>query len=373
MTTILGVVITCSLMAQEIPQKISYQGKLLESGSPVNGTKNITFTIGTWSETKTVTVTDGLYSVTLGETTPIPTSIFDNTSTVTLQINVAGTNLTPQTDILSVPYAYKAEKSVDAKQIAGRTVSTTAPTTNQVLKWNGTSWAPGTDNTGSSGLWAQSGSDIYYNSGKVGIGTTPSGAALHVTSTDANAPKLLLTYGSKIGVPDNEWITLGHWTDSTSTYTTRLTILPTSGNVGIGSTSPYERFQIGDAWTFRDGIGKLISYNLYYNGSSFVYMKNGYGNMIGLNSSDAGHIEFVTAPLGTAGNTASLNTRMLIQNDGNVGIGTITPGSKLDISNGDAYINNSANGVILKSPNGTCWRIAVDNTGNLTTTSVTCP
>ena len=106
------------MFAQEIPQKISYQGKLLENGNPVTGTKSITFTIDTWTETHPgVQVTDGLYSVTLGETTPIPTSIFDNSSTLSLQISVAGIDLTPQTDILSVPYAYKAEKAVTAENV----------------------------------------------------------------------------------------------------------------------------------------------------------------------------------------------------------------------------------------------------------------
>jgi len=115
--TILGALIFSGLFAQEIPQKISYQGKLLENGSPVTGTKSITFTIGTWSETKNVQISDGLYSVTLGETTLIPTSIFDNTSTVELEISVEGTTLSPQTEILSVPYAYKAEKAVEAENV----------------------------------------------------------------------------------------------------------------------------------------------------------------------------------------------------------------------------------------------------------------
>lgn len=116
---ILGILIFCGLSAQEIPQKISYQGKLLENGIPVNETKSITFTIGTWSETKSVPVNDGLYSVTLGETTPIPTSIFDNSSSVSLEITVAGTTLSPQTDIVSSPYAFKSEKSVDAEKLNG--------------------------------------------------------------------------------------------------------------------------------------------------------------------------------------------------------------------------------------------------------------
>jgi len=152
--TILGALVFCGLFAQDIPQKISYQGKLLENGSPVSGTKNFTFTIGTWSETKDVQVTDGLYSVTLGEIEPIPTGTFDNSSTVSLQITVEMTALSPPTELLSVPYAFKAEKAVvaeNASAIGGNTVSTTLPTINQVLKWDGTQWAPGTDDTGGGG------------------------------------------------------------------------------------------------------------------------------------------------------------------------------------------------------------------------------
>ncbi len=53
----------CIVNGQEIPQKISYQGKLLENGEPVTGTKSITFTIGSWHETQEVTVTNDIYSV----------------------------------------------------------------------------------------------------------------------------------------------------------------------------------------------------------------------------------------------------------------------------------------------------------------------
>jgi hypothetical protein len=30
-------------------------------------------------------------------------------------------------------------------------------------------------------------------------------------------------------------------------------------------------------------------------------------------------------------------------------------------------------GVIMKSPNGQCWRMTVDDAGALVTTSITCP
>lgn len=45
-------------------------------------------------------------------------------------------------------------------------------TTGEVLKWNGTAWLPDADLSGSS-VWKQSGADIYFNTGKVGIGKIP--------------------------------------------------------------------------------------------------------------------------------------------------------------------------------------------------------
>lgn len=40
------------------------------------------------------------------------------------------------------------------------------------------------------------------------------------------------------------------------------------------------------------------------------------------------------------------------------------------VSEGDVEFNDSDTGVILTSPNGTRWRVQVDNSGNLTTTSL---
>lgn len=39
----------------------------------------------------------------------------------------------------------------------------------------------------------------------------------------------------------------------------------------------------------------------------------------------------------------------------------------------DVYVNNSSYGIILKSPDGTCYRVTVNNDGTLTTTAVSCP
>lgn len=116
--------ITCLssiLFAQEIPLKISYQGKLLESGIPVNGTKDITFSIGTWEETHgAVQILEGLYSVTLGENNPLPVSLFNNSSSLQLEIILDGTSLQENIEIVSAPFAFKSQNAVDAEKLDGQ-------------------------------------------------------------------------------------------------------------------------------------------------------------------------------------------------------------------------------------------------------------
>ena len=64
---------------------------------------------------------------------------------------------------------------------------------------------------------------------------------------------------------------------------------------------------------------------------------------------------------------------MRINSMGNIGMGTLNPKSKLNIANGDIYIENFNNGVIMKSPNGQCWRMTVNNSGKPEFNSIICP
>ncbi len=76
--------------------------------------------------------------------------------------------------------------------LQGNPVSTTNPANGEVLKWNGTNWAPASDNAGSS-VWNLSSSDAYYNNGNVGIGTTTPDAKLEVyQNSSLSDPHILL-------------------------------------------------------------------------------------------------------------------------------------------------------------------------------------
>ena len=48
-------------------------------------------------------------------------------------------------------------------------------------------------------------------------------------------------------------------------------------------------------------------------------------------------------------------------------------GAPVGVEDDNIYIKDFSKGVILTSPNGTCYQIKVDDSGNITTTSVTCP
>jgi hypothetical protein len=42
-------------------------------------------------------------------------------------------------------------------------------------------------------------------------------------------------------------------------------------------------------------------------------------------------------------------------------------------TSGSIQVQTAGEGIILKSPNGTCYKVTVDNTGTLTTTAISCP
>ncbi len=57
----------------------------------------------------------------------------------------------------------------------------------------------------------------------------------------------------------------------------------------------------------------------------------------------------------------------------NVGIGLESAAAKLHIKGGNLFVDSESGSLILKSSNGNCWMVKVDNEGNLTVDQVDCP
>ena len=73
-------------------------------------------------------------------------------------------------------------------------------------------------------------------------------------------------------------------------------------------------------------------------------------------------------------NAGTGGTKLVIQDNGNVGIGTTSPGAKLQVTGGNIYTSTAGNGLVVKSPDGnTCKTIGIDNAGAILLSAITCP
>jgi hypothetical protein len=67
------------------------------------------------------------------------------------------------------------------------------------------------------------------------------------------------------------------------------------------------------------------------------------------------------------------NNVFTLTTEGNVGIGTIEPKAKLEVTDGDVYIKDINKGIIMTSPDGSCWRGTINNSGVLEFSVIPCP
>jgi len=65
--------------------------------------------------------------------------------------------------------------------------------------------------------------------------------------------------------------------------------------------------------------------------------------------------------------------KMFLKGNGFLGLGTSFPKATVHVADGDVYIEDINKGVIMRSPNGQCWRTTVGNTGQLSSVSIPCP
>jgi hypothetical protein len=117
--------------AQEVPGELPHQGRILDNGTPVDGSYSVRFAFyrnqtggsPAWSENQTIEFDRGYYSVVLGGVTPIPASLVDG-ATLWLGIKIGPANELARVPVSSVPYARRASVAADVTgDINPRTVS----------------------------------------------------------------------------------------------------------------------------------------------------------------------------------------------------------------------------------------------------------
>ncbi len=222
---VLVMICTASLLAVEVPNIINFQGYLSNAGTPLDGSFELTFkiydvpTAGTalWTETRTFDVSDGYYSILLGEATPIDIAFSGN---IWIGVQITGeSEMTPRYQIATMPYAYVAKH---ADSISNNTVDSTKvidgslslfdlhngnASPGQTIKWNGAEWVPGDDEVGGAEPgegWVDDGTAVRLNTStdSVGIGTAFPRANLEVLGS------LMATKEIKVGT--NHTISAGY-------------------------------------------------------------------------------------------------------------------------------------------------------------------
>jgi hypothetical protein len=158
----------------------TFQGFLEQSGTPLNGNANLAFKLydaqsggsqlGSTITANPYPVLDGVFTIDLNFA-----GVAFAEANRWLQVEVGGTPLGPRIEMLATPLASST------RALQGRGVSATAPSSGQVLKWNGSAWAPAADNGGSS---YSAGSGLTLSGTTFSVSFAGSGAANSASRSD---------------------------------------------------------------------------------------------------------------------------------------------------------------------------------------------
>lgn len=218
------------------------------------------------------------------------------------------------------------------------------------------------------------------NSGDIGIGTTSPNARLEIE--DANTSESVLL---KITADDENVTGLVIGNDSWSTTDTHglsfsvedaglCKIAAGGAGAELALIFSSEKFRLKSDSGGRGVIGIGTSTPVYpvhieRNDGKGIKIDDGVDNLV-IESNTLGNFRASVSGSNDFTILTAATARITVKGTGNVGIGDSNPASKLTVKGGDIEVEDSGDGLILSSPNGTRYRITVDNSGNLSTSAV---
>ncbi len=318
-----GVLCASTALAERgMDMPFTYQGQLMEDGQPVTDQVNFTFSL--WD------AATGGTQIGTGYTPPDPVDVVDGLFTVAVETMVFG------------PDAFYGEPrwleiAVYETGVGWVTLSPRQPITPAPYAL----YAFNSSGGGGDCLWSENGSDIYFNTGEVGVGTSTPSYPLHAISTGGNTA----VAGENPGESTSGY--LGHeyggvyGEGSYAGYFVGRGYF--SGNVGVGLTNPSEKLDI-------NGTAKMTGFQL---STSPVA-----GHVLTANSQGVG-----TWQPGGGGSLWQENGTKIYYNTDNVGIGTADPNAPLHVTtSGDPVAVLARNTATTGSGNGV-WGETGSSTG----------
>ncbi|OQW49338.1 MAG: hypothetical protein A4S09_12545, partial [Proteobacteria bacterium SG_bin7] len=274
-----------------------------------------------------------------------------------------GGNFTPATDVdfngkkiidLAAPTlgTDATNKTYVDTKFGGATFDQTGLANGQSVRWNQalTKWEVYTPATSQ---WITTGNDIYYNTGKVGIGTTNPSSKLHVSATDTQTSgstsvfRITPTYNQTSGNAANTDLVISRtetavgsgdqrFIDAKVGGSSKFQVF-TDGSILAGNSSgAYGKYEFLDGSIVMSNNQSLRMLDNASNVVSTVTLTSGNNLQLGGSAVSGSTMYYVLNGTGShqffTGSTPT--EKMRIDSNGNVGIGTTNPttGTRLDIT-----------------------------------------
>lgn len=332
------VFVLTNIASADVPQLISFQGKLYDSaGDPLTGEYIVIFRMydvewegdPLWSETLTINCVNGLYSVILGQITPID---LDFNGQYWLSVQVTGNDeLLPRYRLVSVPSAFRAAVADSVVRVGWTNIY-------QIPE----GFADGIDDVGAEGnvsqIEAGTGITVTDPAGPTVIVSADIGPESdQVAAGDHNHNGDYVNEGQVNSITSDMIVNRtiqeedlsftpgsgdGHSLDASDGSPTDAVFVDDEGNVGIGTSDPQGRLHVSSGHITLDN-GCILNF-LHSNSQIQIGTATSHNDL------------FITC----AGGGISFNTseypgvayrNMTISDNGNVGIGTISSIDKLAV------------------------------------------